>query len=511
MTLKYPNIKPLASKADVTFLGMAWTAWVRGSSGIDWDTDTTMIIDAFPDSVLTTDGYRRPCGSSGTDDAWYLNNTGNVTAERARFQDEANMLAEASLDRGELWYPPASLIGVGAARPESKIYDAGIGNYLASTTPHKFWLVWQDAWAAYDGNSPGTWGNFTAFLNSIVTLCGHAQYRRITYGGIANRPVIGLYKLGSANWDAARVATIDAALAAAGLGAGFYIQCNGDVATANALGCHGITYYGPQGSMPAAGGQVAYTAQITQDLTLDTIAGSNQTRVFPITHCNDNRPRPSGYVSWTDTPTYTQFEQYLRDRWAAARADFQRNPSHLLSMYNYKDLDEGGPFFPPAPSILRGVNSPSRGMYLAALKHVRTGSFPSTYNDYYHSQTKHADFNATPAGWAVVESLYGASGGTSGAYMGREMQNSTTTNKRTMTVTGVRMRVYGGMRVGLGTIRFILDGGANNDVNQGVLVGTGYNQLLYDSGTISNASHTLSVERVSGTVAHDEWVVGKSR
>jgi hypothetical protein len=149
-------------------------------------------------------------------------------------------------------------------------------------------------------------------------------------------------------------------------------------------------------------------------------------------------------------------------------------------------------------------------MFFDAIKNVRAGSFPSTYDDHYPADCLHANLSAMPAGWAAVQDLWGT-GGVNGAFKYTELQNSTTTNARTMTVTGTRIRVYGGKRVGLGTIRFILDGGANNDVNQGSLVGSGYNQLLYDSGTISNASHALSVNRVSGTVAYDEWVVTVSR
>jgi hypothetical protein len=286
---KYPNLLALAQAGDVILLGIDWSAWVRLKTNA-FGTATTMIADpASPESILTRYGWRQWVGSAGTDPSWYFYGTGNAAAELARAEDWDTMLTTLGIDRGFDWYPRRTDISVGSVPNVSDIYDAGIGYYLASPKAGKFWLILQASWIAYDGNNPGTWGNYTAFVNNVVELCQNARYRTVTYGGIANRPVIGLFKTPNPDWDSTHLATLTTAITTAGFGAPFYIQVNMDVTDANALPCQGITSYGPSGASPAGSGQKSYATQILADRANDTVLGANQTRVFCVTAGNDGR------------------------------------------------------------------------------------------------------------------------------------------------------------------------------------------------------------------------------
>lgn len=508
----------LAATSDVIFLASAWEAWTRLNTA-NVQVSTSMINDpASPDSIMTDFGYRQWVRSDGTDPFWYLNGTGDPVTEMARFNDRLLMLQKAGLVYFPIWYPLNSQLTSGGPNNIDKIQQLNRKWFSSNKSAKLAWML-TDYWAAYDVNAPNqTWLNWPQFITDLVTDFQDPQYLKITRGGVANRPVVGLFKtlVGTVTFggNLAKLAMLTTACTNAGLGAPVYIQMNGDVTESNTIGCDYCTTYGPSGTIPAGSGRVAYAASKTKQLSIDTLGGLNAGRAFTMVHSQDTRPRPSEANPFVDTPTYSEWEAWVRQRYAMARSDFNLDPDHFIHMYSISELDEGGPFFPTAQTIIRGApfgSNPSYGPFLDALINVRNGTFPSTYTDCYHAASVHANLSALPAGWAEVASLTGPSGGTTGAYQYHALQNSTTTNARTMTVTGVRIRVYGGARVGLGTIRFVLDGGANNDVNQATPVGSGYNQLLFDSGTISNTSHTLSVARVSGLCEYDEWKVDISR
>jgi hypothetical protein len=500
----------------VHYLGSSWDAWVYNLVD-DFGVGSLFINPAAPNDIKTRYGHRTWCGSSGTDVSPYLLDSpaGNAV-EQARHDDHLMMMSLANMVRFVLWYPPAAQIISGPATSVSKIIQIGRDRHFASPNKNsvKLCYVIQDAWWSYDGNTPHTWLNEGSFADGLVADCLDSAYFKISQGGIANRPIIGLYLNGGTQpaWDVTHLGAITTAITNAGLGTPLYVQMNANVASSNALGCSYITTYGPNSDSPGAGHH-SYADQAAKSMSMDTtgVGGANAGRCLSISHCNDARPR--GITSYTDDPIYTEWEQHLRDRWGLARGAFQFGAG-LIHMYSVTETDEGDAFFPTSQMILRGApygSNPSYGVYLDGLINVRRGTFPPIYNDHYHAESLHPNLSSQPAGWTLVQDLWGASGGVTGAYKHAEMQNSTTTNARTMTVKCTRLKVYGAMRAGLGTIRFIFDGGSNVDVNQGTLVGTGYNQLLFDSGEVSNVTHTLSVARVSGTVGYDEWVPTMSR
>jgi hypothetical protein len=498
---QYANMWTFARHSDVIWLGHTWDAWDRLHTA-GFGISTSMINDpGAPDSITTTYGDRQLCNRDGSNANYYEFNTGNTAAEQARCDDRDAGYVEAGFDHGILVYPNRASVTHGAVPQSSDIWDAGIGQYLATPKGAKLWIVIQDSWAAYDGNSPGTWLNYPAFVADWVALFLNPRYRLVTKGGIANRPVVGLYKSGAPGWDAGHLTTLNNACNAAGLGQPYYIQMNANVTEANALGEDGITSYGPSGATPVGSGQLAYSAQMTKDRSIDLVAGSNQQRVFPITHCNDGRPR--GGDPWTDRPIYSEIEQHCRDRDAAARANFTLNPLHLVSWYSLFELDEGGCIGPNVQMIPLGVNSPSRGIYFDAVKNVSHGTFPTTYVDWYHATDVISDLGANPAGWARVQNQTGASGGITGSYKYEVNRNSTNTTPRVLTASRKtnRLLLTATVGAGQGSIDVVVNGGAPTTINLDDGGPVRLDVQVFDSGVITaQTGNVLSVARHAGTV-----------
>lgn len=512
MGTRYPNIPAIRRPWNVKVLASFWAAWVKDFTAT-FGVGTAMINDpGAPNSVKTTYGYRQFKGAFNAVPGWYLLNSGNDAEEQTRADDYLRLLSLAHLIDFQLWYPPASEVTSGVVPDQSQIWEAGIGRHLSSVAKNNVPLcvVLQDFWWSYDANTPHTWLNENNFASGLVALISDPCYLKVTEQGIANRPVIGLFRAGTVNWDVGHLGTLTTAITNAGFGTPIYIQMNADVTVSNTLNCRYLTAYGPSGAMPAGAGHVAYSAQITKSVSVDTLASLNAARCLTLVHNNDNRPRPSGYTANTDAPINSQWIQHLKDRYALARSAIDFDPSALSHQYSVGEWDEGGDWPPTLQSVVRGVNTPSYGPYVDGFVCVLNESVPATYQDHYHARSLHADLSAVPAGWALVQNLWDSvPGSATGALEYSELQNSTTTNARTLTFVGTRAQVYGGMRPGLGTMRFVVNGGANNDVNQGVLVGTGFNQLIFDTGVLALGTHTLSAARVSGTCGYDEWVVFK--
>lgn len=524
MTARYTGLANWACPRDVLPLVSSFDGWVKNKTA-GFGIATNMIDDpGAPTSITTRYGYRAPRKSDNTayPDNWYLlGSTPGNAAEQATFRDQQMMLGEIGAPRWILWYPRRADIGVGPVPNESDIYDASIGRYLAMSVADqnlsKMALVLQPNWAAYDGNSPGTYGNYTAFVNNWVALAIRDQYLRVSFGGIANRPVIGLYWISAStdwNLNLARVTTLTTAMTTAGLGTPCYIFISGNgtvaarVAASNTIGCQYFTGY-----LPSIGaGHVAYTGLVAGCKALDNASGLNAQRCLEMAHEVDNRPRNSANP-WADQPLYTELEQFERDRYALARSAPFVNANRFTHTYSADEIDEGMVFFPSEQTIADGVNAPSRGIFLDAKANVRNRAFPAVYTDAYMAWTFHADVAASlPAGWAIVQDLSGPSGGLTGSDQYAVIRNTTTTNPRTWTTKTTRYRVYGTLGPGLGHIGFSLDGGLQVDVNQDDGGGTTrYSQLLYDSGAIANATHTLAVARISGQSEFSKVRAGRSR
>ena len=327
-----------------------------------------------------------------------------------------------------------------------------------------------------------------------LTLFADSQYLKLS----GNRPWIGLYKnpAPATQWDAAKIAAIRAGVTGAGFGDPFSVQVNLDVTESNTLGLDGITSYGP--NPPGAAGQNAYSVLVAQDKTRWTPAASLQERVLPMTTKLDTRPR--AYAFWFDDPVYTEFETRLRRDYAMAGSSRGLCGHSQIFSYSLNELDEGGGSLPNPQSVLRGVNTPSRGVIFDAIKNVMTGAFPSTYSDRYHCASIHTAIAKTGAGWAAVAGVCGPSGGTTGAWKYAEMQSTTVNNTFVWTApySVTRIRLYGRTFPTGGTFNCKHDAVANTLVSQLDAGGTTYGVLLYDSGVLAAAVHSLTVTVVTG-------------
>ncbi len=167
--------------------------------------------------------------------------------------------------------------------------------------------------------------------------------------------------------------------------------------------------------------------------------------------------------------------------------------------YSWNEVDEGGCVAPNAQDVLRGPNTPSRGIPLDAIKNVRFGSFPNVYPESYHAAMKHASIVLTGAGWAMVQDLWGTAGGTTGAWKYAELQSTTVGNKWVWTspYNVTRIKLYGRTFPAGGTFNCHHDAVADTLVNQNA-GGTTMNVLLYDSGVLAAGVHSLTATVVTG-------------
>lgn len=357
MTVKYSGLRTWKTPRDVIINATSWDAWVEGETA-GFGVASSMIDPLAPTSIMTRYGCRQPLQSDGTvyPDNWYLlkSSLGN-DAEQAVFDDQTRILQTMGADRTFLWYPNRADISVGAIPNNCDIYDAGIGRHLVSKERNRirFSLLLQSYQMAYDGNNPPTWGNYPAFVNNVVTLCQHDRYRRITSQGTPNRPILCLYDNAlSTDWNVnlTKLNDLTTAITNAGLGTPVYIQMNGDVNWSNTCGCRYITRY--IGLL--AGTHNSYANLVSATKKVDVLA-ANAARCLSVVFDQDNRPR--GIAQWTDTPVYTEIEQYWRDRYTVARsATTTGDPEALIGMYDLSSIDEGNVFFPSVHFNLAGVN-----------------------------------------------------------------------------------------------------------------------------------------------------------
>lgn len=504
----------IAHKYDVICLAQYWNGWVQGL--VHTAGNSSNYIDLAEDeSVVNTQfAYRKPRRVDGSD---YFFLGGAVDGHSNDNIDATiQMLAECNLTPQFFWFPFAADVTHGAV-PFSSSLNNVLTYYRATPSVQhgtKYCIMAEDLWAAYDGNAlnvAGTWLNYPAHVARWVTFFQDANYLKI--GG---RPVMTLYRdyIAGQAWDAGRLATIDAACVAAGLGTPLYINCNMDVTFANSVGCYGVTSYSISGltSDVTIGASGPYANVMTSDKKNWTPSGSNQQRVLPVTPGCDTRARGAAFSR--DNATYSEIEQSIARSYATAMSNLQLCGDHVIAT-TVTEWDEIGAFYPSDQTVLKGPNVPSRGLILDAWLNVYKNTPPATWLDFYHLSWLHADLGALPAGWALVQSLTGApTGGAAGADQYEEIQNSTTTNPRVLTVAlkSNGFKVFGSKGLGLGVIRFVVNGGANNDVNLDDGLAIRRHQLLFDSGVITTQTgNVLSIARVSGLVGVDVATAARVR
>jgi hypothetical protein len=403
-----------------------------------------------------------------------------------------------------LWYPSADLITTGDNTiPQTLIWQC-FQNYLNSPFYNqiKFCLSLQAQWVAYP---TGGWANIANFAAYFATLVSDPQYLLVD-----GAPVVWMYEAG-VGWDATHANTIRTAMTLNGVAPKF-VQSNNSASVATTISAYGICSYGPQGAQPAGSNQIAYAAQMTKDLANFTSPATNAKRVVTATHGFDGRPVAGrGEITWWgDTPMYSQWQQNLNRTVVTACTNSQLCPDGIANGHSGGEWGENGTFFPSTQTAGQGPNNPSRGPIVDAIQNVRFGTFPVSFWEYLHGDSKHVELDggAPDASWTIAAPI------TTGAWEFSEFSNSTVAKTRTWlpgSVSGYlydRLRIYGPVGPTFGSFSVVLNGGAPVVVNQNA-VSTLRHQLLYDSGDLTPATTHSLVMTIASAIARVDRYDGR--
>ncbi len=258
----------------------------------------------------------------------------------------------------------------------------------------------------------------------------------------------------------------------------FYLICMG--ATASPIltqwGCNANVMYGPDGGTLAPVGQHPYSDQVTEDHGAWGTSGGRDL-AYTITLGGDQRPRRQDYTgsttAWADSPTAWQLINHVG---AANRG---------------------------APMVIYAVTEPTEGtshfwgtdqkptLYTDAMRLAltRPSDRPSTFTDMLNAGSKEFAQSGTVT-WSRTE-LAGL--GILPAYDSDTYWLTAATDALTGTFANTtRIRHYGPKGSAVGNCTYTVDGGTPVVVD-GNNVSTSQVQLLFDSGALTEGSHTLVI------------------
>lgn len=300
-------------------------------------------------------------------------------------------------------------------------------------------------------------------LAARMQIPGWARYR--------DRPIVGLFM------DSGVLADPTSWLAfKARLPADVWVIALGDATPTQLTNAAANTWasYGPNGSSLSPNGQHAWSDQLTANQADWGSKCPACITTLSYTLGGDQRPRrsdPLGTVTaYADPPTLVE--------WMAAIA--QASPLLEVVIYAGTEPTEG-------TTSLWGT-AQKNSIYTDGLRFVRTapGSRPTTYVD--KISTRSLGF--TRGGAPVWSRTTLAGGAVSGAFDSETVSLTAATD--TLTVTHLyttRFRMLGQRGSGGGNCTITLDGGAPSVVDTST--GSGQQQLIYDSGVLSEGSHTI--------------------
>lgn len=514
------------ANADTKFMVGMFNNFV-GQTGYtgNFANDASQLMFPPPPTISTNNntrfGYRQPMRADGITPYWFLQGTGDASTEQAIVTEQIDMLADAGAYGVLLFYTPqpAHIVSSPTATPPRDPWSQCIWKwytyYSTSTSKSrlKFALILVSGTCSYDVNtgnanqeyvSAGTYLNLASFSTYWATLFQDTQYAKDSSG----KPFVYLYD-SLDSWTTTNRDVITTAATTAGLPGVHYIQANQNETQASTLSCDLGGYNNGLG----VGTQNAYLDQITKDRSYWKQGAALRDKHVAMAHMNDGRVARGPGSWWTDHATYSQAELTLKQTIAFARAS-RKVRDQVVTLYSGGELCEAGEFFPTRQTVLRGVNTPSRGPWLDALKNVMTNTYPSTYVDCYHAMDVHADITRVGgAHWTTANFVSNGGGSATAAYKFQEHLN--TTNGDTITIAPAlpctRIRVYGrlGAVSGCGTSTWTTDGGGGTAVNQAAGADT-FNSLLYDTGVLSLAAHSV-VGTVGTGMRLDEFKVSISR
>lgn len=310
-----------------------WDAWVKGNDALGW----------VARSLYGQYEHREPFYG------WYLAGL-EEDVEQDIVEREIAYAADAGVDYWSfVWYPEQG-------EPQAQIQEP-FNHYLASPNHGRIkftvilqaeWLAWPDlGWSHYEDT----------YLPQLTRLFADPQYVTVNGG----RPVVMLFH--SNKLPEARLAQLGQAIEEAGLPPAYYVNVNMNLDSVRTLRLDAMTSYGPSGARPSGDGH-CWAAQAQKDernwgpnKDVDTVLG--------LTPMADPRPRKE-YGYWIDQPTRRDWRSHLQRSfdWVSAHPEAVSNPA-LMLVYNWNELDEGGPGI--VPTLQEGTR------YLDDLRAVRSG------------------------------------------------------------------------------------------------------------------------------------------
>jgi hypothetical protein len=382
--------------------------------------------------------------------------------------------------------------------------------YMASPYKNrlKFALISQGGGMAYGSGShvtPGFWTNTDR--PRMINLFKDPQYLKVD----GNRPV--LFIMGDisnflAQWESPNYPgwntvhqQFNQAAADAGLGPPLLVNVAMDM-SAKGANFDSVTSYGGMGvsggisAVPTIGyvhdpddpshQHFPYARQIAQDESNWNAIKQAGLRVIPgLTPVDDPRPLwPFGYYWRVDQPTYSEWEQELKDAVAFERS----NPSNVTNppialIYAWNEISEGGPGI--IPTQQNGT------MFLDAIKAVKTGNYPSTYTDVYNGDNLAIKFTAVGSGYWTN---YGPIGGN---FNNDEEISGVAGDSASLTVDAATgFTITGTKGPNRGKMRVYIDGS-----DQGTFTLTAsqwtVKQTLFQKSALPAGTHTLKIVNAS--------------
>lgn len=290
------------------------------------------------------------------------------------------------------------------------------------------------------------------------------------------------------------LAALTAQTTAAGLGAPYYVDACDDAANARRYGFQALTSYGP--CTGVGGGHQPWNALTARDARINNqqLPGGLQ-HVLVLTATQDGRPRGcvAGYYdAWHDLPTYGQWEDTVRGAYDALAKEPTRAPGGAV-IYAWNELDEGGPGIVPTRQL--------GDTYLAAIKAVTSGAYPSTYENTVDDANLAISYTGpwtydgpANAPCRVREHTLGADGDPHWAFIGNDETTTATPGAvASLTADGAaRLQLIGARGPNRGQVDVSVDGGPLTSVDlYGAVLAP--QQILFDSGPLPVATHTISV------------------
>lgn len=290
------------------------------------------------------------------------------------------------------------------------------------------------------------------------------------------------------------LAALTAQTTAAGLGAPYYVDACDDAANARRYGFQALTSYGP--CTGVGGGHQPWNALTARDARINNqqLPGGLQ-HVLVLTATQDGHPRGcvAGYYdAWHDLPTYGQWEDTVRGAYDALAKEPTRAPGGAV-IYAWNELDEGGPGIVPTRQL--------GDTYLAAIKAVTSGAYPSTYENTVDDANLAISYTGpwtydgpANAPCRVREHTLGADGDPHWAFIGNDETTTATPGAvASLTADGAaRLQLIGARGPNRGQVDVSVDGGPLTSVDlYGAVLAP--QQILFDSGPLPVATHTISV------------------